>query len=81
MHDWLEELVGETHLAHPSKASPLRAKARRVKAIAKARIKTDKIDSKKWETNGRLVKSPQKGSKINIECTGLKSTVHSWEGK
>ena len=36
MHDWLEELVGEVHLAHPLK----------VKAIAEAKIKTDKIDSK-----------------------------------
>ncbi|MDR7540475.1 MAG: IS110 family transposase [Armatimonadota bacterium] len=35
MYDWLEELVGEVHLAHPLK----------VKAIAEARIKTDKIDS------------------------------------
>lgn len=36
MHDWLEELVGEVHLAHPLK----------VKAIAEAKIKTDKIDAK-----------------------------------
>jgi transposase len=36
MYDWLEGLVGEVHLAHPLK----------VKAIAEARIKTDKIDSK-----------------------------------
>jgi transposase len=35
MYDLLEELVGEVHLAHPLK----------VKAIAEARIKTDKIDS------------------------------------
>lgn len=34
MYDLLEELVGEVHLAHPLK----------VKAIAEARIKTDKID-------------------------------------
>lgn len=36
MHDWLEELVGEVHLAHPLK----------VKAIAEAKIKTDKIDAR-----------------------------------
>jgi transposase len=36
MHDWLEELGGEVHLAHPLK----------VKAIAQAKIKTDKIDAK-----------------------------------
>lgn len=36
MHDWLEELVEEVHLAHPLK----------VKAIAEARIKTDKIDAR-----------------------------------
>lgn len=36
MHDWLEELVDEVHLAHPLK----------VKAIAEAKIKTDKIDAK-----------------------------------
>jgi len=35
MHDWLEEMVAEVHLAHPLK----------VKAIAEARIKTDKIDA------------------------------------
>ena len=35
MHDWLEELVDEVHLAHPLK----------VKAIAEAKIKTDKIDA------------------------------------
>jgi transposase len=35
MYDLLEEFVGEVHLAHPLK----------VKAIAEARIKTDKIDS------------------------------------
>ena len=36
MHDWLEEEVDEVQLAHPKK----------VKAIAEAKIKTDKIDSK-----------------------------------
>jgi len=36
MHDWLEEVVDEVHLAHPLK----------VKAIATAKIKTDKIDAK-----------------------------------
>lgn len=35
MHDWLEELVDEVHLAHPLK----------VKAIAEAKIKTDRIDA------------------------------------
>jgi transposase len=36
MYDWLEEEVGEVKLAHPVK----------VKAIAEAKIKTDRIDSK-----------------------------------
>jgi transposase len=36
MHDWLEELVDEVHLAHPQK----------VKAIAEAKVKTDKIDAR-----------------------------------
>jgi len=36
MHDWLEEIVDEVHLAHPVK----------VKAIAEAKIKTDKIDAR-----------------------------------
>lgn len=36
MYDWLEELVDEVHLAHPLK----------VKAIAEAKIKTDRIDAK-----------------------------------
>jgi transposase len=36
MHDWLEGMVEEVHLAHPLK----------VKAIAEAKIKTDKIDAK-----------------------------------
>lgn len=36
MYDWLEELVEEVHLAHPLK----------VKAIAEAKIKTDKIDAR-----------------------------------
>jgi transposase len=36
MHDWLEEEVDEVKLAHP----------RKVKAIAEAKIKTDKIDAK-----------------------------------
>jgi transposase len=36
MYDWLEEIVEEVHLAHPLK----------VKAIAEAKIKTDKIDAK-----------------------------------
>ncbi|MFQ6048504.1 MAG: IS110 family transposase [Phycisphaerae bacterium] len=35
MHDWLEELTGQVTLAHPLK----------VKAIAEAKIKTDKIDA------------------------------------
>jgi transposase len=35
MHDWLEELTGEVVLAHPLK----------VRAIAEAKIKTDKIDA------------------------------------
>ncbi|WP_447973508.1 IS110 family transposase [Nitrospira sp. Kam-Ns4a] len=35
MHDWLEELVNDVHLAHPLK----------VKAIAEAKIKTDQIDA------------------------------------
>lgn len=35
MHDWLEELTGRVTLAHPLK----------VKAIAEAKIKTDKIDA------------------------------------
>lgn len=35
MHDWLEEVVGDVTLAHPLK----------VKAIAEAKIKTDKIDA------------------------------------
>lgn len=35
MHDWLEQRVGQVTLAHPLK----------VKAIAEARIKTDKIDA------------------------------------
>jgi transposase len=35
MHDWLEELTGHVTLAHPLK----------VKAIAEAKIKTDKIDA------------------------------------
>lgn len=36
MYDWLEEEIGEVKLAHPIK----------VKAIAEAKIKTDKIDAK-----------------------------------
>ena len=36
MHDWLEEEVGEVKLAH----------AKKVRAIAEAKIKTDKIDAK-----------------------------------
>ncbi len=36
MHDWLEEMVEEVHLAHPLK----------VKVIAEAKIKTDKIDAR-----------------------------------
>jgi len=36
MHDWLEELVDEVKLAHPLK----------VKLIAEAKIKTDKIDAR-----------------------------------
>lgn len=36
MHDWLEGLVDEVHLAHPQK----------VKAIAEAKIKTDKVDAR-----------------------------------
>jgi transposase len=36
MYDWLDELVGEVHLAHPLK----------IKAIAEAKIKTDKIDAR-----------------------------------
>ncbi len=36
MYDWLEEMVDEVHLAHPLK----------VKAIAEAKIKTDKIDAR-----------------------------------
>jgi len=36
MYDWLEELVDEVRLAHPLK----------VKAIAEAKIKTDKIDAR-----------------------------------
>lgn len=36
MHDWLEEEVDEVKLAHPLK----------VRAIAEAKIKTDKIDAK-----------------------------------
>ncbi|HZT70613.1 MAG TPA: transposase [Terriglobia bacterium] len=36
MHDWLDGLVDEVHLAHPQK----------VKAIAEAKIKTDKIDAR-----------------------------------
>jgi transposase len=36
MHDWLEDAVGAVTLAHPMK----------VKAIAEAKIKTDKIDSR-----------------------------------
>jgi transposase len=36
VHDWLEEMVDEVHLTHPLK----------VKAIAEAKIKTDKIDAK-----------------------------------
>jgi len=35
MHDWLEEVTGEVTLAHPLK----------VKAIAEAKVKTDKIDA------------------------------------
>jgi len=35
MHDWLEEMLDEVQLANPFK----------VKAIAEAKIKTDKIDS------------------------------------
>ena len=35
MHDWLEHHTGEVALAHPMK----------LKAIAEARIKTDKIDA------------------------------------
>jgi len=35
MHDWLEEHAGQVVLAHPMK----------LKAIAEARIKTDKIDA------------------------------------
>jgi transposase len=35
MHDWLEDLAGQVTLAHPLK----------VKAIAEAKIKTDKIDA------------------------------------
>jgi transposase len=35
MHDWLEDLTGEVTLAHPLK----------VRAIAEAKIKTDKIDA------------------------------------
>lgn len=44
MHDLLEELVEEVHIAHPLK----------VRAIAEARIKTDKIDS---ETLAHLLRS------------------------
>lgn len=36
MHDWLEEMVDEVHLAHSLK----------VKAIAEAKIETDKIDAR-----------------------------------
>lgn len=36
MYGWLEELVNEVHLAHPLK----------VKAIAEAKIETDKIDAR-----------------------------------
>jgi len=36
MYNWLEEMVDEVHLAHPLK----------VKAIAEAKIKTDKIDAR-----------------------------------
>jgi len=36
MHDWLEEEIEEVKLAHPKK----------VKAIAEAKVKTDKIDAK-----------------------------------
>lgn len=35
MHDWLEDIVEDVHLAHPLK----------VKAIAEAKIKTDQIDA------------------------------------
>lgn len=44
MYDWLDELVDEVILAHPAK----------VKAIADARIKTDKIDS---ETLAHLLRA------------------------
>lgn len=44
MYDWLEELTGEVVLAHPLK----------VRAIADARIKTDKIDS---ETLAHLLRA------------------------
>ena len=36
MHDWLEEELDEVKLAHPKK----------IKAIAEAKIKTDKIDAR-----------------------------------
>jgi len=36
MYDWLEELVGEVTLAHPAK----------VRVIAEAKVKTDRIDSR-----------------------------------
>jgi transposase len=38
MFDWLDEIVDEVVLAHPLK----------VKAIAEAKIKTDKIDATSW---------------------------------
>jgi transposase len=44
MYDWLDDLVDEIILAHPAK----------VKAIADARIKTDKIDS---ETLAHLLRA------------------------
>jgi transposase len=44
MYDWLDELTEEVVLAHPSK----------VRAIAEARIKTDKIDS---ETLAHLLRA------------------------
>src|SRR5579884_3690368 len=66
MHDWLDGLVDEVHLAHPQK----------VKAIAEAKIKTDKIDAR-----GRLSRILcLKAYGLLVLESGLKDGVELIEG-
>jgi transposase len=58
MFDWLDEVADEVSLAHPSK----------VRAIAEARIKTDKIDSETLahllrRSDSERVRSIERGSR------------------